>query len=394
MALRTYGNHGRWPDETGDNARYKEIRGYTNSGQALGISCACASDHFDVLEALPGQGLSYRERDIANQAFIHDFTGQTSPSLKFHLRTFLWSRYPPSFFNAISNSDQAAPRTITMHELYLSATVANDDRLRSLKILQGFCAMNPQPLIRRRLFWEGVRIRGVDQGFILKQLQPKQYLWRQLQEQLSRQSFLVTSIYDVNRDQFGHTESNETSANGDPAREASQVSDKYLLLEISLTVRSLFMFDDVPGTLSWTDIPDPISRGVNSRLAVTIENEFALPKVLNYMGFKFSREIIEDSYRFVRGDITFYLSRYLQLPETVQNIPPKITTNLPPFESLISFDSEEKWILTARVEVMNGSDPVHMKKGIDELLNVKSELEGCFDLQVVDRHIFDTRVRV
>ena len=69
------------------------------------------------------------------------------------------------------------------------------------------------------------------------------------------------------------------------------------------------------------------------------------------------------------------------------------TNELPSFDALVPFDSDNKWILTAHVLVLDGNNPEQMKKGIDELTAVKSDFEGCFDLDKLDRHIFDTRVR-
>jgi mediator of RNA polymerase II transcription subunit 18, fungi type len=96
-----------------------------------------------------------------------------------------------------------------MHELFLSTQVANDDIQRALRILQGYCGMKPVTLIRRRLMWEGPRTRnlkGIDPTFISKQQPAKEPYWRSLHEQLIRQSYIVTLIYDVDRDQFGRAE--------------------------------------------------------------------------------------------------------------------------------------------------------------------------------------------
>jgi mediator of RNA polymerase II transcription subunit 18 len=75
---------------------------------------------------------------------------------------------------------------------------------------------------------------------------------------------------------------------------------------------------------------------------------------------------------------------------------PTIRSRLPAYDTLTPFDSENKWILTASAVVFNGNDPEQMQKGVDELLEAKSDFEGCFDFQtpaVDTRHIFDTRVK-
>jgi mediator of RNA polymerase II transcription subunit 18, fungi type len=70
-----------------------------------------------------------------------------------------------------------------------------------------------------------------------------------------------------------------------------------------------------------------------------------------------------------------------------------ISSRLPAYESLVPFDSENKWILMANVGVLNGNDPDQMQRGTEELVTIKTEFEGCFDFQALDRHIFDTRVK-
>jgi mediator of RNA polymerase II transcription subunit 18, fungi type len=90
-----------------------------------------------------------------------------------------------------------------MHELFLTAHIGNDDLTRSVQILQGYCAMSPTPLLRRRLFWNGplTHNRGLHPGFLAAQ-GPKTRLWRSLSEQLIRQAYIVVLLYDITRDQF------------------------------------------------------------------------------------------------------------------------------------------------------------------------------------------------
>ena len=66
---------------------------------------------------------------------------------------------------------------------------------------------------------------------------------------------------------------------------------------------------------------------------------------------------------------------------------------MPPYEKLALLDGDNKWVLIAKVDVWSGSDPDQMKKGMEELLAVKTDFEGLFDLEVKDRLTFDTRVR-
>jgi len=155
--------------------------------------------------------------------------------------------------------------------------------------------------------------------------------------------------------------------------------------------------DQTPGNLCWKDIPDPAgARKVNTRAIVTIDNERMLPRLLSTVGYDFTIERIQECYRFIFGNVVFLMSRDLGLPSpaTQQNgAHPSISDQLPAFESLQPFDGQGKWILTASIEVVNGNDPELMSKAIDELMEIKTEFDGCFDFQVVDRHILDTRVK-
>ncbi|CZR59614.1 uncharacterized protein PAC_09508 [Phialocephala subalpina] len=261
-----------------------------------------------------------------------------------------------------------------MHELFLTTQISNDDLQRALRILQGYCGMSPVHILRRHLKWEGPRTRtpkGIDPAFIQKQHRDKVPQWKALSEQLGRQSYVLTLIYDVDRGQFGQTSTQSEETNG-----ASQISG----------------CDQIPGILRWSDLPDPAgNRPVNSRLIVNIENEMGLCTVLKSMNHRFSNEIIQECNRFVHGNVIFEINRYLQLPEN--DTPSSIRTELPPYESLVPFDGDNKWILTASVLVLDGNNPEQMQKGIDELAAVMLDFEGCFNLEKRDRHIFDTRIK-
>lgn len=91
------------------------------------------------------------------------------------------------------------------------------------------------------------------------------------------------------------------------------------------------------------------------------------------------------------------LCRYLNIPTNLQEkddkSQPKINTFLPAYDKLEPFDSENKWIITVRVDVLNSNDQDQMKKGTDELVVIQEAFEGCFDFKLMDRHTFDTRVR-
>ena len=108
---------------------------------------------------------------------------------------------------------------------------------------------------------------------------------------------------------------------------------------------------------------------------------------------RFIGEVIQESNRFVHGDVVFELARYLQFPVGDNENHSTPRNGLPEFDTLRPFDSENKWILTASTIVTKGDDPDQVKKGMDQLVAIKDDFEGCFDFKVLDRHIFDTRVK-
>ena len=49
-------------------------------------------------------------------------------------------------------------------------------------------------------------LKGIESGFLKDRKPPKDVVWKGLHEQLIRQSYIITLLYDVNRDQFGQGE--------------------------------------------------------------------------------------------------------------------------------------------------------------------------------------------
>jgi mediator of RNA polymerase II transcription subunit 18 len=99
-----------------------------------------------------------------------------------------------------------------MHELFTSAAVPHTLVDEVLKILQGLCAMTPMRSLEHRLIFEGPKappllgIRGVQQQ---NRNQANFLLWRELHDQLVRQSYYITISYDIDEAQFGKSVSDE-----------------------------------------------------------------------------------------------------------------------------------------------------------------------------------------
>ena len=94
-----------------------------------------------------------------------------------------------------------------MHELFLTSIIPDYDLSRAVRILQGYCGMKPQTFLCRRLIWEGPKLRtglkGIPNDVISKQTPAKAPLWKTLHEQLVRQSYIVTLVYEVEKSAFG-----------------------------------------------------------------------------------------------------------------------------------------------------------------------------------------------
>ncbi|CAG8982427.1 hypothetical protein HYALB_00007106 [Hymenoscyphus albidus] len=269
--------------------------------------------------------------------------------------------------------------TNIMHELFLTATIQNDDIVRMVRILQGYCGMKPQQSLYRRLIWEGPRLRaglkGVDPSIIKRQPPQKIQLWGSLHEQLVRQSYILHVIYELPRESFGKSTEQDVAQMGPDGQPKT----------------STFALDQQPGTLRWNDIPDPEGkRQVNTRPMLQIENEKNLCFSMQVMQYRFVRQIIQECYRFINGNVIFELSRYLQLPEGKE----ALSEPLPTFETLTPFDTENKWILTISVRVVNGKDLDLVQQGIGELMTVKNEFDGCCHFHVVPRLTLDTRTKM
>jgi hypothetical protein len=93
-----------------------------------------------------------------------------------------------------------------MHELWLTAAIAGADLKGTLKILQGQCAMLPLHHFERVIIFEGPQanpLSGLDSKS-LKDRKPQNIpQWKELQSQITRQSYFTTLAFEVEPAQFG-----------------------------------------------------------------------------------------------------------------------------------------------------------------------------------------------
>jgi mediator of RNA polymerase II transcription subunit 18, fungi type len=99
-----------------------------------------------------------------------------------------------------------------MHELFTTAAIPHTLVGEILKILQGLCGMTPMRQLERRLVFEGPKAPPLI-GIGVSQLQGRNQLnirlWRELHEQLIRQSYYITICYEVDEAEFGRPVSDE-----------------------------------------------------------------------------------------------------------------------------------------------------------------------------------------
>ncbi|CAD6500458.1 BgTH12-07635 [Blumeria graminis f. sp. triticale] len=256
-----------------------------------------------------------------------------------------------------------------MHEVFLESIILQEDLEKTVQVLQGYCNMAPANLLRRKTYWQGPKIRNpkglnLEHDIVKLAAPAKKLLWKSLHEYLSKQSYVLTVTYNID---------SETHAGKDSEGDECPIN-----------------LDELPGTLRWTDVPEPgVNKLVYSRLFITIEDETNLCEVLNSSNYRMACEIVEEVQRFVHDHVMFELYRISLLPLGNEHSRIKI----PPFHDLTLFDSEDKWILRANVVVLDGMDQAQMTEGVKLMAKIKSDFEGFIDFGLRDRLIHDTRIK-
>ncbi|KAI0837231.1 mediator complex, subunit Med18 [Hypoxylon sp. FL0890] len=245
-----------------------------------------------------------------------------------------------------------------MRELFLTASVRDSDFQMACAVLQGLTWMTAHQSTHRILFFHGQPQPKSLQN--LRALQGSRLLplWKELSNQLARSSYVLQVAYEV-------------------------VPDRDFGKENTMD------FNTLPGTLRWTDLPDPLrDTPVTSRKKIEIPDQIQLPMALNDNGFRYTNEMIQESRSFVRDNVEFVFSRYYHLPDS----PGRPVASLPAFADLRPLDPAQKWVLNVKLNVLDDSQPDKIKKAMEELLNVKAELDKIFDFKPIDRRVFDTRI--
>ncbi|KAI1015835.1 hypothetical protein LB505_003945 [Fusarium chuoi] len=261
-----------------------------------------------------------------------------------------------------------------MHEIFLTALIEDKDFTSACAVLGGLTNMDPWQSIQRVLYFQGPqRPTGIsNQSSIEKPIRNNNgFLWKELHQNLTRQSFILQTRYDLLKDR-------------DMGADASPMD-----------------LDATQGILRWTDFPDP-PRGqplLTQRKKVELWDQKKLPSVMRDNNHIFKTETIEEVYRFYRDDIEFCLTRHYFLQPLEYYIPmeskQQVTipmSSLPLWESLTPVDQQKRWFLQVKAHVVQDNKPDEIRKAQDQLLSVRRELDGVFEFRGIDRKVHDTRV--
>ncbi|OAA56201.1 Mediator complex, subunit Med18 [Niveomyces insectorum RCEF 264] len=292
-----------------------------------------------------------------------------------------------------------------MHELFLTAVVPDAELERAKALLQGLSGMAAYASIQRVLYFAGPpQPRGlVVRRSLPTPLLPTQVrLWSELHQQLSRQSFVVQARYALQPADFGQPPLlSPVEGGGDGPAAVS-------------TAR----LNSTPGTLRWTDIPDPTPGGGGNRLVmqrkkIEIADTRGLPAILQDNNYRFKAELVEESFAFFANNNEYALVRLHRLPTnpasgaggmadmaTATTVPQPLVA-LPPWDEVVSsaptaaalpVDPAGQWLLFVRRHVLDDTSPEKMASALEALDAVRTQLAGAFFFRPVDRRAHDTRI--
>lgn len=280
-----------------------------------------------------------------------------------------------------------------MYEIFLTAFVEDKDYDAACSVIGGLCAMKPWESIHRILYFQGPgRPTGLsNQSSIEKPIRKTVApLWKELHQNLSRQSFVLQARYDVLKER-------DMGPEGKP-------------MELKTT----------PGILRWADFPDPPTSKTHltQRKMVELWEQRDIPSILkdNHYQYVFDAQLmytseqantenrykgeaIEEIQRFYRDEVEFsftrqYLYKGMDEYNTMEARQSEATPldSLPSWESLTPLDQQRRWILQVTVHVAQDNKPDEIRAAQDRLMSIRSELDGIFDFKVIDRKVHDTRV--
>ncbi|KAJ6789784.1 hypothetical protein PWT90_02334 [Aphanocladium album] len=262
-----------------------------------------------------------------------------------------------------------------MYEVFMTSIVEDAEFTSACSVLEGLCSMKPWESVVRVLYFQGPpRPVGLSNQTsiekpIRKNVAP---LWRELHQNLSRQSYMVQARYEILKDRdFGSEE-------------------------------KPMELDATPCVLRWADFPDPPHGKplLTQRKMVELWEQRAIPSVLRDNQHQFKGEMVEETYRFFRDEIEFALTKqyffnpiqeYTPLESRQANTFSPVA-QLPAWSNLTPVDMQGRWIMQVKTHVLQDNKPDEIRKAQDKLMALRNELDGVFDFRTIDRKVYDTRI--
>ncbi|KAJ2893771.1 putative rna polymerase ii mediator complex subunit protein [Zalerion maritima] len=262
-----------------------------------------------------------------------------------------------------------------MHELFIAASVEGRDFASACAVLQGLTGGTAKHELHRVLFYQGPhQPKGFKAPTGVGQWQAS---YQELHRSTLKQGFVVRASWDVS----------DTAAHFGPDTQAANL-------------------DATPATLLWTDMPDPTTQPILQRKMVEIPDQPNLTKVLANNDYSFKNEALEETYTYYRDTIEFSLTRWRTVPLAMDEAGNRLGSPQErlsaPFDEAYyhALDPTGRWQLFVRAYVSD-TDPdgmkrmhEYMKKAHEELMDIKSELEGVFEFPAWDRKCWDSRIAV
>ncbi|KAK2850624.1 hypothetical protein FQN49_005482 [Arthroderma sp. PD_2] len=261
-----------------------------------------------------------------------------------------------------------------MHEILLFASVPASQHDDLLHQLAGLAAMQPTPVLERRLLFRSFR----KPGFIKPRLGGSQAHGQEatvgevqrLSKMLGSGMYHVQLVSDVDVDA-----DTDTHAGGVTMGKAEDQSE---------------------WRVEFKDVPDAgAATGVTTRFASTARLPEDYIFVMNEWGFNYLSEYVVEGNILVLDEAVLFLHRILVVPPELQKPsqagrPP---SHLPPYDKLTPLDPSGGYVLQACFTIQDSTSPDLLRSTSQRMLALKEQLRPAIRLEPADRLALDPRVK-
>ncbi|KAH8892479.1 hypothetical protein GQ53DRAFT_822695 [Thozetella sp. PMI_491] len=252
-----------------------------------------------------------------------------------------------------------------MHELFLTAIIADSDVPQARAILRGICATRERHGFSHLVFYHQPAAVGQPQGLpALKGIQKHSHAanlkqWAELHQIFTKLSFVVQVRYDLDE--------NALKQGNEPASDAAKL-----------------------GVFRWNDIPEP----TGPRAVIHVQRRMLeikdknLDRILQENKMARKSHAIEETYKWYRDGLEFTLSRVYGLNPDLLSPPDQDGPALPPLSQLDPI--LPSWTLIVRT-IAPDSTPAQVQQAVAQLHEIHAKLMGVFEFKLFDRRVHDTR---